>query len=457
MPRSHALRLALILLGVAAPCTSPAIARAESSEWNLHIDLGPSLVLAGAFRPDQGGSGDFVGGGIGMVSVDWQVFQPLALELIVGGGVLGSTYPVPGPPWGYFAAGAGVRYRLIDNMEGYLDESGGDYLGNAWIAAHIGYHFFGPGDAIIGSSGSRFGIDAALGYEFSVLHPMQLGAFVRATLMLPGPPAEIVDFMLTAGLEASFELAGEVAALDSDDDGLADERETREHRTDPRDPDTDDDGIRDGDEVELGFDALDADMDDDGLPDGREERNANGMRDAGETDPRNRDSDGGGVADGWEVNNSHDGLNPADDDSDRDGVLEDVDACPNTPEGSEIDARGCILIREQIVLDGIEFETGSAAILASSESRLMRALQILLDNPDVRVEIGGHTDDVGGTVANRTLSSARAESVRDWLVSHGIQTGRMTTRGYGESRPRAANDTEENRALNRRIEFRVLH
>lgn len=284
-----------------------------------------------------------------------------------------------------------------------------------------------------------------------------LGAFVRATLMLPGPSSDLVDFMLTAGLEASFELAGEVEALDTDGDGLGDEREAREHRTDPRDPDSDDDALRDGDEVELGYDPLDPDMDDDGLLDGREEQNANGMRDAGETDPRNRDTDGGGVADGWEVNNARDGLNPADDDSDGDRVLEDVDACPNTPPGSEIDARGCILIREQIVLDGIEFETGSASILPSSESRLMRALQILLDNPDVRVEIGGHTDDVGGTVANRTLSQARAESVRDWLVSHGIEPRRMTTRGYGESRPRAANDTDANRALNRRIEFNVLH
>lgn len=450
-------RLLTLTLLVSCLLALPTSARAESSEWNLHVDLGPSVVLAGVFRPDQGGTGGFVGGGIGMLGVDWQVFQPLALELIVGGGVLGSTYDFAGPPWGYFAAAVGARYRILDNMEGYLNEEGGDYLGNAWIAAHLGYHFFGPGDAIPGSGGSRFGIDAAVGYEFSVFHPMQLGAFVRATLMLPGPSSDLVDFMLTAGLEASFELAGEVEALDTDGDGLGDEREAREHRTDPRDPDSDDDALRDGDEVELGYDPLDPDMDDDGLLDGREEQNANGMRDAGETDPRNRDTDGGGVADGWEVNNARDGLNPADDDSDGDRVLEDVDACPNTPPGSEIDARGCILIREQIVLDGIEFETGSAAILASSESRLMRALQILLDNPDVRVEIGGHTDDVGGTVANRTLSQARAESVRDWLVSHGIDPRRMTTRGYGESRPRAANDTDANRALNRRIEFNVLH
>ncbi len=448
---------ALLALSVLSSSFAARTARAESSEWNLHIDVGPSLVLLGTQRPDQDGRGSFVGGLTGMVSVDWQLFQPLALELMVGGGILGSTYALPGPPWGYFAGAAGVRYRLIDNMEGYLDESGGDYLGNAWIAAHIGYHFFGPGDAIVGSSGSRFGIDAAIGYEFSVLHPLQLGAFVRATVMLPGPDTDLVDIMLTLGIEASIELAGEVAALDSDGDGLPDERETRVHRTDPDDPDSDDDGLRDGDEVELGYDPLNADMDNDGLPDGREEQNANGLRDPGETDPRNADTDGGGVPDGWEVNNGRDANDPSDDDSDRDGVAENIDECPNTPEGSEIDARGCIIIREQIVLDGIEFETGSAAILPSSEGRLMRALQILLDNPDVRVEVSGHTDDVGGTAANRALSTARATSVRDWLVAHGIDAGRMTVRGYGESRPRVPNDSDANRAQNRRIEFNVLH
>lgn len=448
---------ALLALSLTSFLLAPPAARAESSEWNLHIDVGPSVVLLGTARPDQDGRGSFVGGLTGMLAVDWQVFQPLAIELMVGGGVLGSTYAAEGPPWGYFAVAAGARYRLIDNMEGYLDESGGDYLGNAWIAAHIGYHFFGPGDGVLGSNGSRFGIDAAIGYEFSVLHPLQLGAFIRATVMLPGPSTDLVDIMLTAGIEASFELAGEVAALDSDGDGLADERETRQHRTDPRDPDTDDDGIRDGDEVELGYDPLNPDMDADGLPDGREEQNANGMRDAGETDPRDADTDGGGVPDGWEVNNSRDANDPADDDSDRDGVAENIDECPNTPEGSEIDARGCIVIHEQIVLDGIEFETGSAAILPSSEGRLTRALQILLDNPTVRVEVSGHTDDVGAPGANRSLSQARATSVRDWLVAHGIPAARMTVRGYGESRPRAPNTDDAGRAQNRRIEFNVIH
>ena len=75
----------------------------------------------------------------------------------------------------------------------------------------------------------------------------------------------------------------------------------------------------------------------------------------------------------------------------------------------------------------------------------------------MRVEIGGHTDDRGGTASNETLSRQRAEAVRDWLVSHGIDTSRLEVRGYGESRPTASNATPEGRARNRRIEFRRLN
>ena len=106
------------------------------------------------------------------------------------------------------------------------------------------------------------------------------------------------------------------------------------------------------------------------------------------------------------------------------------------------------------VLTGINFEFNSAVINPNSEVTLQTAAQLLSDNPDAHVEIGGHTDNVGSATYNRQLSQQRAESVKAWLVAHGIEAGRMTVRGYGSQRPAASNDTEEGRAQNRRIEFR---
>jgi OOP family OmpA-OmpF porin len=109
-----------------------------------------------------------------------------------------------------------------------------------------------------------------------------------------------------------------------------------------------------------------------------------------------------------------------------------------------------------MVLPGIEFAFDSAEILPASERTLNIALQILRDNPSARVEVGGHTDNVGNANYNRRLSQQRADSVRDWLVEHGVARNRMQTRGYGSAQPVAPNDTDEGRARNRRIEFKQL-
>jgi outer membrane protein OmpA-like peptidoglycan-associated protein len=109
-----------------------------------------------------------------------------------------------------------------------------------------------------------------------------------------------------------------------------------------------------------------------------------------------------------------------------------------------------------IVLEGINFETNSAQITPDSEPTLTKALNTLRTNPQLRVEIQGHTDDVGNDRANQRLSESRANSVRDYLVQRGIDGSRMTTRGYGETTPLVPNDSDENRAKNRRIQFQVL-
>jgi outer membrane protein OmpA-like peptidoglycan-associated protein len=74
----------------------------------------------------------------------------------------------------------------------------------------------------------------------------------------------------------------------------------------------------------------------------------------------------------------------------------------------------------------------------------------------MRIEVGGHTDNVGNDAANQLLSEERANAVRDFLIAHGIEASRVVAKGYGETRPVATNDTDEGRALNRRTEVTVL-
>lgn len=140
-------------------------------------------------------------------------------------------------------------------------------------------------------------------------------------------------------------------------------------------------------------------------------------------------------------------------DRDGDGVGDERDRCPGTPAGSEVDSRGCTVIPKKMVLDGITFKLNSADIEPASEATLQRALVSLLDNPEVRVEISGHTDDLGTVERNQRLSEDRAQAVATWLRAHNVDAGRLTTRGYGSSKPVTPNTDEAARARNRRIEF----
>ena len=77
----------------------------------------------------------------------------------------------------------------------------------------------------------------------------------------------------------------------------------------------------------------------------------------------------------------------------------------------------------------------------------------LKDNPNIKIEIQGHTDNKGNAGYNQKLSQSRADSVRAYLVSHGIDVGRLTSKGFGMSQPLVPNNTEANRTLNRRVQF----
>lgn len=105
-----------------------------------------------------------------------------------------------------------------------------------------------------------------------------------------------------------------------------------------------------------------------------------------------------------------------------------------------------------LVLEGILFESGSATIDPASNERLDRVVEYMTHMTGARIRIAGHTDNVGNPQRNQALSQSRAEAVRSYLVSHGIDGSRVEAMGYGDTQPVAPNDTEAGRAQNRRIE-----
>lgn len=147
-------------------------------------------------------------------------------------------------------------------------------------------------------------------------------------------------------------------------------------------------------------------------------------------------------------------------DSDGDTVCDGLDKCPNTPRGARVDLDGCEIIlptpEKPLVLEGVHFETNQALLTEDSKQILDRVAQSLLDHPEIKLEIGGHTDATGSDAHNLKLSQARAEAVRDYLISKGIASERLTARGYGEVMPIADNQTKEGRARNRRTELKRL-
>jgi outer membrane protein OmpA-like peptidoglycan-associated protein len=110
-----------------------------------------------------------------------------------------------------------------------------------------------------------------------------------------------------------------------------------------------------------------------------------------------------------------------------------------------------IVIKQQV-----HFVSAKFTVMADSFPLLNQVVQVLRDQPKLRVSIEGHTDAIGGELANMKLSQARAESVRTYLVGKGITADRLEAVGFGTTKPIASNKTEKGRGQNRRTEFRIL-
>jgi outer membrane protein OmpA-like peptidoglycan-associated protein len=115
-----------------------------------------------------------------------------------------------------------------------------------------------------------------------------------------------------------------------------------------------------------------------------------------------------------------------------------------------------IVVNASIELKNILFETNAFKLKTSSFLELDKLVDLLKQNPGVKVEIGGHTDNVGNAADNLKLSQNRAKAVVDYLVLKGIETPRLIAKGYGSTLPIADNGTETGRARNRRTELKVM-
>jgi OOP family OmpA-OmpF porin len=135
-------------------------------------------------------------------------------------------------------------------------------------------------------------------------------------------------------------------------------------------------------------------------------------------------------------------------DSDKDGVPDNLDQCPNTPLGATVDARGCWTYAAKVL-----FDINSAEVKSEAYPMLTEAVQILKQNPNLKVEIDGHADITGAPEYNMILSEKRAQAVKDFFVTRGIDAERLTTKGFGITRPAASNKTKEGRSKNRRVEL----
>lgn len=250
----------------------------------------------------------------------------------------------------------------------------------------------------------------------------------------------------------------------------------------PLPPDRDGDGILDSDDACADTPGIESD---DPAKHGCPDRDGDGIIDSADAcadepgvtndDPAKNgcpaDRDGDGVPDAADACIDIPGVKTADAatngcpaDTDGDGIRDDVDACPNEKGKANEDPakHGCpVAVRvtetEIKILQQVQFDTGKATIKKVSHSLIEEVAGVLKDHPEiVKLEVQGHTDNVGNAKLNQKLSQDRAASVRKALVERGIAEDRLDSKGYGQDKPIDDNKTAAGRQNNRRVQFVIL-
>ncbi|HVY47433.1 MAG TPA: OmpA family protein [Minicystis sp.] len=246
---------------------------------------------------------------------------------------------------------------------------------------------------------------------------------------------------------------------DTDGDGIPDAEDACPTVKGVRDPDPKKNGCpadRDGDGIP---DAVDACPDVKGVP--SDDPKKNGC-------PPDRDGDG--IPDAEDACPDVPGVadpdpkkNGCPKDTDGDGIPDDKDACPleKGPADPDPKKNGCptvhVTATEIVILEQVQFDTARSTIKKESDPLLDKVAAVFKEHPEIlKVEVQGHTDNRGGKAYNKNLSKQRAEAVVKALVKRGIDKKRLVAHGYGEEVPIADNKTDEGRALNRRVQFKIL-
>jgi outer membrane protein OmpA-like peptidoglycan-associated protein len=400
-------------------------------------------------------------------------------------------------------AGFGAFIRNVENVDAV-----GDIIGSAPVA---GLFDVGAGLKVpLGSKGVDSNGDDKVD-TWTPTSPLYLRADARGLLtfanQVPNLEGEFVHWEFTLGLGLHFDLT-----KDSDGDGLKDPKDGCP--ADPEDMDSFEDGDgcpeldNDKDGVPDASDGAPNDAEDpdnfedaDGVPD--PDNDKDGFLDADDACPLKEgvetakgcpDADGDTFRDGQDEcptvfgvaafngcpDTDGDGLpDPKDEcptekgeekaygcpDTDGDRVPNFRDKCPDKPAAAKINPKksdGCpsrvfVSADSIVILEKVFFDTGKATIQAKSFGLLDDVAKTLVDNPSIKkIEVQGHTDDVGEAAANEKLSQDRAASVMKYLISKGVAESSLVAKGYGESKPIADNTTTTGRADNRRVEFVIL-
>jgi OOP family OmpA-OmpF porin len=142
-------------------------------------------------------------------------------------------------------------------------------------------------------------------------------------------------------------------------------------------------------------------------------------------------------------------------DLDGDGVPDVSDQCPGTVAGAKVEPDGCVRKAQVVVLPNIEFAYEKADLTAAGREVLETVVRFMNDQPEITLDVWGHTDWKGAELYNLRLSERRAAAVMKFLVEQGIAESRLKSVGFGESRPLASNETDEGRERNRRVELNI--
>lgn len=487
---------ALRLLG-AVVLTLVGVSVAQAQERRNLFEVG----VAGAYQ--SYGSTTDLGSTFGVLG-RVGVWLPLNFSVEAEGSTAGATSEASNIDVGVKTGSASLLYNVPFGARswgyGKLGYGGTRYGSNCGAP---GARICGTTSMFVVGLGARVGLSPLLLVRIEgVLHPN------RGTTRIPSdPPREETVKFSNYGLNLGVSLMlGSKPIPDSDGDGILNNRDRcagtpAGAQVDGRGcpADTDGDGVANGVDRcpnTAGGALVDAvgctqDSDDDNIADGIDkcpDTEAGVLVDAKGCP---KDSDGDAIADGLDrcsdtpKGATVDALGcPGDEDGD--GVLDGLDRCPRSPAGANVNAAGCVQgqpgrqpaaapadpaapparapqapapvqpAAAAMILENVTFGTGSARLQAGSYGELDSIAKVLVANPNLRVEIGGHTDASGSPADDMHLSTLRAEAVRNYMVAKGVPFQQVSARGYGGTAPRTPDTTPRGRTANRRVELRPL-